>query len=581
MKICSVSEETINITSTDDLTNCIYIFTHAEPRQSIAFDSISSAVIGLFLLYNFIFSTTFLVLKRRNKILSSVKTSYVYFSTIAGIFHVGSIFMTYGFFWPYINDAITIHTCSLWNFWFQWFLGFAVWISILFARIFAIAQVTIDQIKTENPLFRIIQRGVLITFIMLIILTIGILGEVFQAFYVTENHQCVSSFFIKLALVIWLIAIISILLVLSYAIKSKSLVSKDAHLINIELKIIKVTWPILLIGIVLNFTSLTIYPLFRFIFLCLVVIMYSAAIMIMFGNEVISYYFGNNQYVMAIMKHYELSTDIDYQKINIDIEENGCNPAIRETLDPSDDEHFHNVVDLNPVASPSFTMTDSFEVSAEDDVLDFNSQQKMKNTIKTNKIYYDFYCQHIKDQCEKLNHITSNPKKINLQYYDNFQNSFIDIEIPLSEFIDFMFKYEDLINQNAMNINIDEIQFILKFKELCGEYIDSSLSSTVSAQVGTSLQFSPVLKDLSNYNSFSEILLPIHNTLYARNVEIKNKLVIDIKKTFSELKSKLITDLFEFFLNTEGMKELKKDLQTKTTTTHLIMDELLNGDNPF
>lgn len=583
MKICSISEDVDNnITSVSDLKNCIYLFSHEEPQQNIVLDSLSSAFIGVFLIVTLCFSTIFIILKRNKLINSLVKIPYIFFISLASFLHVISIFMTYGFFWPYINDAITIHTCSLWNFWLQWFAGFAVWMSILFSRIFTIAQITIEKCIVDNPHIRMIQRILLIVVIMTVILVIGILGEAFSAFYRNDNNQCVSSFFIKLAILIWLITIISILLILSYVIKSQSQVQNNAHLINIEIKIIKVTWPILLIGIILNFTGLTIYPIIRLIFLFLIIVMYLSSSFIMYGNEVISYYGANSVAIMAILKYMDLHSDTTYHSLNNDDEYGMPNNAIRDTLDRSDDDdHLNHIVSMMPAPSNSgINLNDNFEPTESSIDANFQSNQKFKELIKKQAFYFDFFCRFIQEQCQKLSKISGKPKTINFQYLDDNSGSFIDIDVPLYEFIVFLKKYEELMEQISFNINFSNNEFIDKFKLICSEFIDRTLIISLTPQSSSDNSSFESLKGISKIDKMSEILLNLHSEMYRFNVDLQSKIYNDIKYLFNEFKNKLISELFQFFLETDGMQEMQKDLKTKTQSSNLLYKEMHN-DSAF
>lgn len=582
MKICSISEnDDTNVTLVPDLKNCIYLFSQVEPRQNIVLDSVSSAFIGLFLIFNLFFSIVFVILKQRKLINSLVKVSYIFFVTLASFLHVISIFMTYGFFWPYINNAITIHTCSLWNFWLQWFAGFAIWISVLFSRIFTIAQITIEKCIVENPVIRVIQRAILIIVIMTVILVIGILGEAFSAFYKNDNNQCVSSFFIKLSILIWLVVIISSLLILSYVIKKESQVQKNAHLINIEIKIIKVTWPILLIGIILNFTGLTIYPIIRLIFLCLVIFMYSSSSFIMYGNEVISYYFANSLIVMTILKYFDLHSDTPYHVVNTD-EENGLsNRAIRDTLDMSDEDNRFTDIEKS-IASPSSSnihLNDNFE-PIDDLDNNFQKNQKFKDLIKKEEFYFNFFCDFIQQQCDKINKISGKPKTINFQYLDEINGSFVDIDVPLHEFIMFLRKYEELNNQKKFNISFSNVEFLEKLTQLLSEYIDSTLILNLNAQQSSPEKTNTILKELSKIEKMAEIIMILHNNIYTVSLESQQKLFTNIREIFIEFKHKLISEFYQFFLDTDGMQELQNDLKSKTHASKLILHEMAS-DSPF
>jgi len=424
MKIC-ILPENINVSQIPDdkSLSCIYLFSQSEPVKSIFFDSLTVALISIFIIVNVICSILFVRLKRVKLIISSVKYSYLFLSLFASIFHVISIFMTYGFFWPYINNAVTSHTCSLWNFWLQWFGGFAIWISILFSRIFTIAQTSIPSIITENPNYRIIQRVLLVFLLLGIVLTIGILGEAFSSFYTRESGQCTSSMFIKVSILIWLVSTISILLILSYIIKKKSKVNDDAHLINIELKIIRFAWPILLIDISLNFSGLTIYPLIRTIFIFLIILMYLWSMIVMYANELIAYYFGHNAVIGAFLIYFEITSDAKYQTVPNSWDTDG-NTAVRESDDFSEEDHFSSMLlplsvsNSNVQTAADILLSDnfdnaastSFDMSSSD--FDIQNQTKMKSLISKNNQWFDFFCNFIFSQCNILKNLSGEEKSI-------------------------------------------------------------------------------------------------------------------------------------------------------------------------
>jgi hypothetical protein len=107
-----------------------------------------------------------------------------------------------------------------------------------------------------------------------------------------------------------LVSVIVVLMVMSYIIKKKSMIQDNALLLNIEIKIVRFAWPILLTDIILNFSGLTIYPLIRFVFIMLIIIMYLWSSLILYGNQILKYYFGNNPYIGAFLDYYEINSDV-------------------------------------------------------------------------------------------------------------------------------------------------------------------------------------------------------------------------------------------------------------------------------
>lgn len=314
--------------------------------------------------------------------------------------------------------------------------------------------------------------------------------------------------------------------------------------------------------------------------------MYLSSSFIMYGNEVISYYGANSVVVMAVLKYMDLHSDTpyhsQYNSLTNDEEYGMPNNAIRDTLDRSDDDdHLNRIVSMMPAPSNSnINLNDNFEPIENNIDVNFQSNQKFKELIKRQTFYFDFFCRFIQEQCQKLTKITGKPKTINFQYMDEHSGSFIDIDVPLYEFIVFLKKYEELIEQTTFNINFSNNEFIDKFKLICSEFIDNTLVISLTPQSSSDNSPSQSLKEISKIEKMSEILLNLHSEMYRFNTDLQSKIYNDIKYLFNEFKNKLISELFQFFLDTEGMQELQKDLKTKTHSTHLILTEM-HADSAF
>ena len=102
MKICllpnnlDVHHTLINAT----ISNCLYIFSSEPPHSNLFFDLLSSLFLSLFFVFSISLAITFMILKKRNKIVCQFKESYLIITLLASFFHVISIFMTYGFWHP-------------------------------------------------------------------------------------------------------------------------------------------------------------------------------------------------------------------------------------------------------------------------------------------------------------------------------------------------------------------------------------------------------------------------------------------------------------------------------------------------
>lgn len=563
------------------------MFSQVEPRKNLFLDWLTVSCMILFIFINFGSAFFFIKLKRSGRILSSVRYVYLILSIVSSVLHVVSIFMTYGFFWPDINNAITSHTCSLWSFWFQWFCGFSIWISILFLRIFTIAQTTVTQIRSESPAVRIVQRCFVVLTLMGIILVIGILGEAFSSFYHRESGQCTTSMFIKMSILIWLIFVIVTLMVLSYIIKKKSMIQDNAHLLNIEIKIVRFAWPILFVDILLNFSGLTIYPLIRFIFILLIILMYLWSTIILYFNQVIAYYFGHNPYVGAFLDYYEINSEVKYQRVLNQSEHS--DPAIRESFDEED--HFYTVaVREEPPPDRIRTPADSLlGESSQPQVFecfggsltqfnqnDLESKSKLMKMILGNDQLFGFFCNFVRGYCLKLKEESDLDKNISFEYFRADISQMADIEVSVIYFIDFILKMNDASNRYKMGHQLDDTQFIQLITIVFNEFIDSAIGKPKDISekdlAGSSHSRRP-LHQLSQHPEIAPIITSINNDFYLGQDNFRKEILANIRDLLSNFKKKLVDSCYVFYSELNGINEMIADQKERQKSNTLILQE--------
>ena len=591
MKICflqenSVSNETIN----DPSLNCVFLFSQVEPRQNLFIDWLTVSCMIVFIFINFFSAFFFIKLKRNGKILSSMRYSYLLLTIVSSVLHVVSIFMTYGFFWPDINNAITSHTCSLWSFWLQWFCGFSIWITILFLRIFTIAQTTITQIISENPAIRFVQRTAVVIVLIGLILIIGILGEAFSSFYKKETGQCTASMFIKMSILIWLVTVIVLLMVMSYIIKKKSIIQDNAHLLNIELKIVRFAWPILLIDILLNFSGLTIYPLIRFLFITLIILMYLWATVILYANQILVYYFGHNPYVGAFLDYYEINSDLKYQKLLNSSEH--IDPAIRESFD--EDDHFNEIVMnidqskmittpadiLMPASSQPQVFDNYVGALSSFDPNDIMAKNKLTKLIMDNNQLFDFFCKHIRGYCLQLRENSEIDKTITFPFWNAEKSQNDEIEVSVIYFIDFMLKFDDVMSRYKFGHQMDDAQFIQQITFVLNEFVDSNigkLKDLSEKDISHTVTGPRPLTKLSHYTDLSNIITMIDNDYHLTQETFKQNILKKIMDIFTLFKSHFIIEYYAFYSQLNGINEMisdQKEKQQANSRIHQQFDEL-------
>lgn len=577
MKICIIPDLSVdNKTVNDPSLECIFMFSSEHPHKSPFFDWLTVVCMSLFFIINGAFAITFFILKRQNKITSQFKDAYLIITTISSFFHVISVFMTYGFFWPTLNDNVVEHTCSLWNFWFQWFLGFGVWISILCIRIFSIAQTTIPKLIHADRRIVIFQRLMLFFVMLGIIIIIGIIAEVTRSFYIDENQHCVTRFYVKMLILSWLVIMISFLIIISHIIKKQSLIDDDSHLLNMELKIIKVTWPILLTCILLNFSGLTIYGLIRFIFIMLIIAMYVWASMVIYINHVVLYYCGKYQFISVMLENLNINPSKNYALISEESDTYLSQNMLSNRDQFTDDEDFNNSNTLNDETSASLLLQSNPFMSVSSSSIPVLSSSKTLESVDMDKIddridiikmvKSNSDCLH--DYCEKLIKLcdieftnTKNRKMTDFDEWNNTKGQFETYDIVLKFLLQMFIEFQE-IQQSFVLRQITHQAYIKKVTSMLCKYVTSDLHSDfIPIEDGTSRQTGELtLSNLKNMSIIPVIIYKIksYKITSQTNDEYPASLIESIESFYNNLLNKIVDDFFDLWQNSDGFKDLKE-----------------------
>lgn len=596
MKLCAISEYDLNHDiNIKNITSCISFSESIHPQQNLILDWISFSIMSLFIVLNLFFVILFLILKYKQKISTTLKDVYLICIFISSSLHIISIFMTYGFFWPALQLG---KTCSLWSFWLQWFLGFSIWISILSIRIYSLAQTTIPKLMsiTENPKIIMIHRILLFVFMISIMLLIGIIAESTFSFSIDEHGHCSTNFWIKLSILIWLVLSILFLMILSYLIKKNSLISDNEHIVNIELKIIKFTWPILLICILLNFSGLTSYAFSRFLFLMLIISIHACGGMILYTNQVILYYF-NNQFIIAVFDLFDINIPSKYfiispshtddyddkkllsQESLTDIEMYSMT-SIESDLNDNDYSSSLLLNQNNPLNYNLTSLNDNLNFIDEKSV---SSRKKIIDVIKKDDESLNIFLDKLIAQCIVEENIIQRKKMIQFDYFNTKKDQVTSFEIPLQKTIQLLKEINLLFNDiSIVNISDQEFfqkNFISKLKHLLSVYITSEFNSSIDIAMASSstekIDQNLELRKLKNLEDISKILFFLHGN-YETDLSVLNNIQKMLRNFYSMLKDKIINDFYSFWEETEGLKDLREAQHKKKRSMSMYNNDMSN-----
>lgn len=577
MKLCAIPDYSVdNKTVNDPSLECIYIFSTEHPQKSPFFDWLTVVLMNLFFVINISSAVVFFVLKRQGKIVSQFKDVYLILTTLSSIFHVISVFMTYGFFWPTLNDHIVEHTCSLWNFWFQWFFGFGVWISILCVRIFSIAQTTIPKLIHPDPRIVMFQRIMLFIVSIGIIIVIGILAEVTRSFYIETNGHCVTRFWVKLLILLWLITMIVFLLVISYIIKKQSLIDDDSHLVNMELKIIKVTWPILLTCIILNFSGLTIYGIVRFTFIMLIIFMYMWSSMVIYLNHICLYFGGKYQCISVILEFLNINPNKKYTLITEDSDSYLSQPiTARDRFSSEEDYPNLHVTDemsetsadfllkSNPfISTSSTTLVTPKEDLNKIDLDNVDDQKNIIQMIKTNSDCLREYCDKLIKLCDMQFTNTNTRKTADFDEWnadkEQYETHTVVLKFLVTMFIEFQESHQSFVLRQ-----INYQKYIKDVISILCKYVTTNLNSEYIHADGDTLKRPGDLTLSALYNLK---MLPIivfklksYRSTSLQTDEYPEDLIQSIEQFYKFLLDKIVDEFFSFWHNSDGFQEMKNN----------------------
>ena len=584
-------------------SNCIQLFSNAKPHQNDFWDYLSFVFVSLFTSITLISSILFVVLKKKNIIQSQFKDSYLIITTLASFFHVSSIFLTYGFFWPYLNNAIVVHTCSLWNFWFQWFLGFGLWISILCIRIFSIAQTTIPKLISHNNKIVVLQRLGLFLTSLGIIVVIGIIAEIFHSFYIDDDHKCSTKMWIKILITIWIVIMVISLVIMSVYIKRESLIDDDSYMLNMELRIFKVTWSILVICVVLNFLGITIYGFFRFLFITAVMIMYLWSSLVIYINHLLLYFFEKLQCINIVLDFFNVHPNSKYQLLNdtsdilnkdteftkqyfrqnfssdeennnnynLDVNDDFSNPLMVKIQNPFIDSS--QIITSSSLSSNN--LASSSHISADNvsniNIDDFADKKKMIQIIKTNNDCLKNFCEKINIICQKEFDSTSKHKNYDFQVFDDSKQQFTDVPCILKSLIDFFIEYHEH-SQTFILKQITYDDYIRKIAILLNRYIQKDLLTLTSNNMGilsnNQLSDQTTKCPLENMNKLTMIhtivfLIKSYNLNTKEQTTYPELLITALLEFHEYLLNKIVDDHFDLWNSADGLDDLKKIQEEK------------------
>ncbi len=557
-----------------------------EPQQNMFIDWLSFGCVAAYFTFVIVFGAIFLALKHKGKIQSSFKDWYLILSSIASISHISMIIITYGFFWPQLDLTVP---CSLWNFWLQWFLGFAVWIGILCTRIFAMGQGSIHQLNVNSNNVRLIQRIGVFAIVIVIIGIIGIVAEATSGFYINDHGKCTTALWIKLLILVWLIVIIIFLAVLAHLIKQHGHIPSTSHLVTLELKIVKVTWPILVACVLLNFSGLTSYAIVRYIFLMLIITMYAWAAIVLYVSQVIVYYFSHYSVVIAMIDYFDIyipptsTYTSGYGEISNDSGGHNDRESIDETRqyignEPAPDLFMTTAFDgtsadrlLSKTTSPS--SSHEIPILGEDlesiNVDEVRGRSRMINTIKTSNETFDSFLGTLCNQCTDEFKHTGVEKTMTLGYFDRQTECLSQLDVPLYDLIKFIERIRTIRNNYVFSRQLDTLAFINEFRSVISEYITRDVDEGVVIEFDTDMPRK--LENLNDYPIISDI---IHHLLASPDIDAKCKFINEkITEFYKDVKDRLIDTFFTFWSQSEGLKNLIESQKQKKEAVIILDDD--------
>ena len=574
MKVCVLHDYTSTNTSVNDPDlPCIFFSSDMDPQQNLFIDWLAFGFVMGYVAFIIASSVLFMVLKSRNRIQSSFKTWYLILTTLASFNHIAGIMLTYGFFWPYLDLT---KPCSLWNFWLQWFLGFSIWMGILCTRIFLIAQGAIHRLNSQDEKIRLLQRIAVFASVILIIAIIGIIAEATSAFYVNDHGKCTTSIWIKLLILGWLITVITFLVVFAHLTKNHGHIASDSHLVTLELKIVKVTWPILLSCILLNFSGLTSYAIVRFTFVMLIIGMYTWSAIVFYVSQIFVYYFSNSSCIMAMIEYFDIYIPTTYTSIGSDIIRDSVMPLDRDTIDES--KHFdqyssapdmfiqHNGTStsadilLSNVPSSSHSIPILDDNLEEIDMENANGRSKMINIIKTSNEAFDSFMDALLTQCKEEFDITNHEKMMSVNYFDSIKSRLETIEVPLDDMIHFINAIRELLKQYAYSGQMNKAMFIKSLRSIFSEFITVDVDEDLTIDSGDN----KINKKLANLEPYPEIANIVFDfTTDPNPIEQFDSIHEKITEFYKSIKEHIIDTFFTFWYQSKGRSSLIESQKQK------------------
>jgi uncharacterized membrane protein len=580
MKICIFHDYSpMNWSVNDPSLPCIFFSSDMDPQHNLFIDWLSFGFVMSYVVFILVFNALFMFLKHKNRIESSFKNWYLILSSIASFNHIAGIFLTYGFFWPHLDLT---KPCSLWNFWLQWFLGFSIWMGILCTRIFLVAQSAIHRLNVQDEKMRLLQRIAVFVGVILIIGIIGIVAEATSAFYINDHGKCTTSIWTKLLILGWMVTVILFLVIFAYLTKHHGHISSDSHLVSLELKVVKVTWPILVACILLNFSGLTSYAIIRFTFLMLIIVMYTWSAIVFYVSQIIVYYFSNVSCMMALIEYFDIYIPTTYATIGSNIINDSIMPPQRTTIDES--EHFDKYTSV-----PDIFLQDGTSTSADillppsssssshvipilnDDLEEINMESasgrnKMINIIKTSNEAFDSFLEALSNQCAEECVITNKEKMVSINYYDVGKTCVITIEVPLDDMIKFINKIRDLLKQYAYSGQMTKAMFIKMLRSIFSECINTSVEEEISIDVGDELR-----KKLAPLEEYPEIADIIFNFTTEPDPESQFDSIYEkITEFYKSMKDHIIETFFSFWYQSKGKTNLIESQKQKKQAVAIL-----------
>lgn len=582
MKICILHDYSpLNWTVNDPSLPCIFFSSDMDPQKNLFIDWLSFGFVLGYIVFILVSSSLFMLLKHQNKIQSSFKNWYLVLSSIASFNHIAGIFLTYGFFWPYLDLT---KPCSLWNFWLQWFLGFSIWMGILCTRIFLVAQGAIHRLNVQDEKMRLLQRIAVFVGVILIIGIIGVVAEATSAFYINDHGKCTTSIWTKLLILGWLITVIAFLVIFAYMTRHHGHIAADSHLVNLELKVVKVTWPILLTCILLNFSGLTSYAIIRFIFLMLIITMYSWSAVVFYVSQIFVYYFSHVGCVMAVVEYFDIYIPTSYATIGSDMIHDSINQPERNTIDESDHyDKYSSVPDifiqdgtstsadilLPPSPSSSHMipiLNDNLEAI---DMESASGRAKMINIIKSSNEAFDSFLNALTLQCKEEYDITNKEKMMSINYFDVIQTCLKTIEVPLSNTIQFIDAIRDLIKQYTYSGQMTKPIFIKSLRSIISEHITTAVEENLNIELSDE-RLNKKLAAFEDYPELSSIIFDF--TTDPDPLEHFDGIYEKITEFYKTIKDHIIETFFTFWYQSKGRTNLIESQKQKKQAVAILHD---------